>query len=93
MTNNNTNTKASKTMKSYLTALITEKGISLNDDIKLEGHVGLTWGMLVDFVSADELKDHHKVIRSTLVKIDFCNGDVFHYLQHLAAGMVKALNY
>jgi hypothetical protein len=40
-----------------------------------------------------EAKDHHKTIRATLVKIDFCNGDVFHYLDHLAAGMVAACGY
>ena len=80
-------------MKSYLETLITEKGTDLDADINLDGHIGLTWAMLVDFVSAPELKDHHNSIRSTLVKIDFCNGDVFHYLRHLAEGMVKALGY
>ena len=80
-------------MKNYLESLITEKGVRLTADINLEGHVNLTWQMLIDFVSSEELKDHHKSIRSTLVKIDFCNGDVFHYLRHLAAGMVKAVGY
>tara|TARA_R110002020_G_scaffold12409_10_gene45549 strand:+ start:2743 stop:2985 length:243 start_codon:yes stop_codon:yes gene_type:complete len=80
-------------MKTYLKNLITEKGIELEADINLDGHFGLTWAMLVDFVSAPELKEHHNTIRTTLVKIDFLNGDVFHYLRHLAEGMVKSLGY
>jgi hypothetical protein len=28
-----------------------------------------------------------------LVRIDFKNGDVFHYLRHLATGMVAACGY
>jgi hypothetical protein len=63
------------TFKTYLTTLIEEKGTDLHDEIGLDGHIGLTWAMLVDF------------------KIDFLNGDVFHYLRHLAEGMVAALGY
>ena len=80
-------------MKSYLKTLITEKGTDLNGDINLDGHIGLTWAMLVDFISDPAMYQHHKEIRTTLVKIDFLNGDVFHYLRHLAEGMVKALGY
>ena len=80
-------------MKRYLETLITEKGIDLDADIKLDGHIGLTWQMLVDFISSPELKTHHNTIRETLVKIDFLNGDVFHYLRHLAEVMVKSLGH
>ena len=80
-------------MKNYLIALITEKGVNLTDEITIDGHIGVTWGMLIDFISDSELKNHHQTIRSTLVKIDFCNGDVFHYLQHLAVGMIQSLGY
>lgn len=76
-------------MKTYLTNLITEKGFSMNDCIELDGHFGLTYQMLVDFILS--VPEHHHAIRSTLVKIDFMNGDVFHYLNHLAAGMVASL--
>jgi hypothetical protein len=68
------------TFKTYLTTLIEEKGTDLHDEIGLDGHIGLTWAMLVDF-------------KTMLVKIDFLNGDVFHYLRHLAEGMVAALGY
>jgi len=79
-------------MKNYLELLITEKGVSLECDIDLEGHVGLTYQMLVDFIVGQAVLYHEK-IRMTLVKIDFNNGDVFDYLDHLAEGMVKACGY
>ena len=78
-------------MKKYLTNLIEEKGKSLEDEIQLEGHFGLTYQMLIDFIV--EAEDYHNQIRTMLVKIDFHNGDVFHYLNHLAKGMVKSLGY
>ena len=78
-------------MKIYLTQLITEKGTDLEDTINLDGHIGLTYQMLVDFVCS--VPEYHKEIRKTLVKIDFANDDVFHYLKHLAQGMVKSLGY
>ena len=78
-------------MRTYLTNLITEKGRSLESEIELDGHVGLTYQMLVDFIC--EAREYHSQIRSMLVRIDFANGDVFHYLNHLAEGMVKSLGY
>jgi hypothetical protein len=81
------------TFKTYLTTLIEEKGTDLHDEIGLDGHIGLTWAMLVDFVAAPEMKEYQADIKTMLVKIDFLNGDVFHYLRHLAEGMVAALGY
>ena len=78
-------------MRNYLETLITEKGVSLESEIGLDGHIGLTWQMLVDFVV--QMKEHHEQIRKTLVMIDFKNGDVFHYLRHLAEGMVRACGF
>lgn len=75
-------------MQTYLKNLITEKGVDLEADIGLDGHIGLTWQMLIDYIA--EAREHHATIRRTLVAIDFRNGDVFHYLRHLAAGMVAA---
>jgi len=80
-------------MKRYLETLIEEKGTALHAEIGIDGHIGLTWQMLVDFVADDNMKDYHPEIKKTLVKIDFLNGDVFHYLRHLANGMLSALGY
>ena len=78
-------------MKNYLTTLIEEKGSSLDATLNIEGHIGLTYEMLFDFIEG--MTQYHTSIKSTLVKIDFANGDVFHYLNHLANGMVKSLGY
>jgi len=78
-------------MKNYLETLIQEKGKSLQTELQLDGHFGITYQMLVDFI--EQAKDYHSQIRTMLVKIDFHNGDVFHYLNHLAVGMVKSLGY
>lgn len=75
-------------MTKYLTTLIEEKGRDMEDTINLDGHFGLTYQMLVDFIAT--MPRHHKAIRDTLVKIDFANGDIFHFLNHLAKGMVAA---
>ena len=80
-----------KIMKTYLTTLIEEKGKSLDTCINLDGHFGLTYEMLIDYVNGST--QYHNQIKTTLVKIDFLNGDVFHYLDYLAAGMVEALGY
>ena len=80
-------------ISNYITTLIEEKGFSTQDEINIEGHFGLTWEMLIDFVSAPEMAQYHNQIRTTLVKIDFHNGDIFHYLRHLAVGMLKSLGY
>lgn len=76
-------------MKNYLTRLIEEKGKSVDDEIQIEGHFGLTYEMLVDFIA--EMPEYHESIKTTLVKIDFANGDVFHFLNHLAKGMLASV--
>ena len=78
-------------MKTYLENLIEEKGVGLENEIQIDGHIGITYQMLVDFIV--EAKDYHQEIKKVLVTIDFKNGDVFHYFNHLAKGMVKSLGY
>jgi hypothetical protein len=57
-------------MKSYLETLIREKGVDLKDDINLEGHIGLTWQMLVDFISNTPV--YQQQIRQTFThRLDF----------------------
>lgn len=77
-----------QTITQYLTALIEEKGKSLDTEIKVEGHIGLTYQNLVEFIEQVPAQ-MQKQIRATLIKIDFHNGDVFHYLNHLGEGMAK----
>lgn len=77
-------------MRRYLVDLIVEKGRDLDSEIGLDGHIGLTWEMLVDFICGCDSATQGQ-IRNMLVRIDFKNGDVFHYLAFLANGMVESL--
>lgn len=77
-------------MKTYLENLITEKGVSLETDMNIEGHI-LSYDVLIEFIVNH--KEFHNQIRKTLIMIDFKNGDVFHYLRHLANGMIKASGF
>lgn len=80
-------------MKKYLTTLITEKGKSLEHIIlKCEdnGDFGVDYSMLVNFI-ASMPQDMHDAIKNMIVRIDFANGNVFHYLDHLAVGMMEAV--
>ena len=78
-------------MKTYLTRLIEEKGKSIDSEIQIEGHFGLTYEMLINFI--ENMPEHHESIKTTLVKIDFMNGDVFHFLNHLTEGMLASVGY
>lgn len=75
-------------MKKYLIDLITEKGKSIDDVIEIEGHIGVTYEMLIDYIAS--AREYHQQIKNTLVQIDFKNGDVFHYLDFLAKSMCEA---
>lgn len=76
-------------MATYLTALISEKGRSVDAALPLEGHINLSYRNLIEFI--DQVTPAiQKQVRDTLVMIDFKNGDVFHYLDFLVQGMIKA---
>jgi len=79
-------------MKNYLKTLIEEKGKSVSSTINLDGHFGLTYEMLIDYIQGANAKDKKQIL-DTLTIIDFKNGDVFHYLDFLAKGMTIALGY
>lgn len=78
-----------ESMTTYLTTLISEKGLNIHDEINIDGCIGLTWNHLIEFI--ESAKEYHSDIKTMLVKIDFHNGDVFDYLLHLAKGMIKAM--
>jgi hypothetical protein len=78
-------------LTTYLTALITEKGRSTDDGIVREGHFGLTWQNLIEFCEAISPQDRKKII-NTCTKIDFMNGDVFHFLNYLVDGMIQSMH-
>lgn len=74
----------------YLRTLISEKGKSPDDDMDKPGNIGLTYDHLIEFIELNCNDEMRSNIHNTLVTIDFKNGDVFHYFNHLADGMIKA---
>jgi hypothetical protein len=81
-------------MKTYLTALLTEKGITndIANEMLVDGHFGLTYEMQIDFICSAPAATQD-TIRKTFVKIDFLNGDVNDYWMHITNGMLKSLGY
>jgi len=81
-----------KDMNEYLVNLIEEKGKSLDTPVVIEGHFGMTLANVVEFIC--NLPDAvQKDCRDKLVYIDFKNGDVFHFLQYIAEGMAKLVEF
>ncbi|HDZ15509.1 hypothetical protein LCGC14_1210760 [marine sediment metagenome] len=81
-------------MKTYLTNLLTEKGItsSIYNDMPIDGHFELTYEMQIDFICSMP-QPIQQQIRKTFVKIDFANGDVKHFWDHMTTGMLESCVY
>ncbi len=72
----------------YLETLISEKGRDIDGNLNIEGNI--TYRHLVDFINDVARDEDKRQIKANLVRIDFANGNVFHYLDHLVTGMIKA---
>ena len=72
-------------MKVYLKKLITEKGVDLDTVMTIEGHFGITYRMLINYIH--QAKGCHKKVKKNFIEIDFRNGNVFHYFNYLAKCM------
>lgn len=78
-------------MKRYLETLIAEKAASgsphsIDQMFVVNGPSGdnhMSYQTVVDAIGGTS-KDEQAKIKNTLVRIDFNNGDVFHYFRHLA---------
>jgi len=76
-------------MKTYINNLLNEKKIDREMNIEVNGPSGLNimpLQMVVDAIIKAP-KHEQKGIRNTLVKIDFLNGDVMHFIKHLAQAL------
>lgn len=73
----------------FTKTMIEEKGRELDDEISLPGHFGYTYGMLLK--SLDSMPEYRNQIKSNLSKIDFKNGNIFHFLDYLARGVTGEL--
>lgn len=75
----------------WLDTFLAEKGVELDETIEVEGPSGTNWmpvGVLVEFMKSAPAREQAQ-IKDTLVMIDFKNGDVRHFLKHLAAAVAR----
>ena len=73
----------------WLDTFLSEKGIELDeylDTYRGEEHRALPVGFITEHIKAAH-PDERAKIKSTIVMIDFKNGDVRHYLAHLGAAL------
>lgn len=69
--------------------MLSEKGVDLEERFQVEGPSGensIPVGCIVDAMIAAPAHERH-AIKSTLVRIDFANGNVRHFLAHLAQAL------
>jgi len=78
--------------KTWINTFIEEKGIDINHTFEVEGR---EWGMnlipvgsIIEFACGLDRASQQK-IKATIVKIDFINGDVMHFLEYIAKGMAR----
>ncbi len=77
---------AHEDFKDWLDTFLDEKKIDLDHGFSVPGKSGnnhMTYGVVVDHIKAAP-KHEQDAIKNTIVKIDLHNGDVTHYLRHLA---------
>lgn len=72
----------------WFTRFLEEKGIDLAEPVTGKDGVQLQIGDVCQAI-CDTSADEQRKIKDTLVKIDFANGDVYHYLRHLAQALDK----
>lgn len=77
----------------YFETFFTEKQLPYAEfEIEFNGQVHFIDNeFVIELIKGTQGKEA-EAIRTTLVKIDFANGDVNHFLRHLAEGYIKA-NY
>jgi len=76
----------------WLDTFVSEKGIDIEQVIEVEGP---NWG--TNSIPVGVVIEHMKIttdaeqaqIKDILVKIDFRNGDVMHFIKHLAKAIAK----
>lgn len=77
----------------WLDVLLEEKGISEDDTFELE--VNGEWhcmevGFIVHMMKHSDSQEQAKM-KDILIKLDFQNGDIMHFIKHLAVGYIKVV--
>lgn len=73
----------------WIDTLVAEKGIDTEQRFEVEGPSGANsfeYGMIIDAIKQAP-KHERDQIKTTLVKIDFANGDICHFFRHLAQAL------
>ena len=77
------------TFSNWLDTFISEKGIDTDDIFSIETDANDNIFDYAFVIAAMKTAPDHEqaAIKRTIIKIDFCNGDVCHYLRHLAQAL------
>lgn len=74
----------------WLDTLLDEKGIDLEETFEITAKGGtpntFSYAVIVDAMKGTSPREQ-AAIKDTLVKIDFVNGDVRHFMRHLAGAL------
>lgn len=74
----------------FITTMLEEKGL-IDEILEIE-HEGINHtmpiGVILEFIENAPLNIQNQ-IKDTLSKIDFMNGDVLHFMRHLAVGIIQ----
>lgn len=79
------------TFTNWLNTFIAEKNIDTEQTLQVEGESGLNMipvGCVIEAIQGTPASEQQQ-IKSTLVAIDFKNGDVLHFIRHLAQAIAQ----
>jgi len=77
------------TFNTWIDTFTTEKGLDMDRVFTVEGACGPNYiplGCVIEAVKATSKREQEQ-IKTTIVKIDFMNGDVCHFFNHLAKAL------
>ena len=77
------------TFNKWLDTLVEEKGLDTEFTFEKEGEWGTNWiplAVVIEAIKNTSAQEQAK-IKNTLVMIDFKNGDVMHFFDHLAGAL------
>jgi len=78
-------------MKIYLENLLSEKKLDINHTFEVDGESGVNLiplGVVIEHILITTEKEKSD-IQKMLVKIDFHNGDVMHFFNHLSKAIAR----
>jgi hypothetical protein len=77
--------------KTWINTFVDESDLDLNACFEVEGDSGtnyFTYGVIIEHMLIATSQEQSQ-IKDTIVKIDFCNGDVLHFLRHLGQAIAR----